>query len=141
MQWGAGVSVGFSRLQVSGFRRLRKLDLELRPLNVLIGANGVGKSSVLDTFDLLAASADGALENFVSDAGGINSMLTLDGQTDALAVELEMPVSGEKGIQYEISIKRSGIGYSVANEQLTQWQLAGANEPFKFIDARPGRIR
>ena len=45
---------GFSRLQVNGYRRVRDLDLPLAPLNVLIGANGVGKSSVIEVFDLLA---------------------------------------------------------------------------------------
>ena len=41
---------GFSRLSVSGYRRLKAVDIPLRPLNVLIGANGVGKSSFLDVF-------------------------------------------------------------------------------------------
>ena len=54
---------GFSRLVVKGYRRLRDVDLELRPLNVLIGANGVGKSSLLDVLDLLAASAGAKLES------------------------------------------------------------------------------
>src|SRR4051812_40970782 len=46
----------FDRIHVQGFRRLVDLDLELRPLNVLIGANGSGKTSSLDVFALLAAS-------------------------------------------------------------------------------------
>jgi len=32
------------RLQVAGFKTIQQLDLELRPINVLIGANGTGKS-------------------------------------------------------------------------------------------------
>ena len=35
----------FLSLTVRGFRGLADVDLELRPLTVLIGANGVGKSS------------------------------------------------------------------------------------------------
>jgi predicted ATPase len=82
------VVVGFIRLQTHGYRRLRSFDLALAPLNILIGANGVGKSSVLEVVDLAAASADGALENTISEAGGISSMLTLDGRTNALRLAL-----------------------------------------------------
>jgi predicted ATPase len=55
------MTAGFSRLSVTGFRRLKVLDIKLTPFNVLIGANGVGKSSFLDIFAVLAASAKGTL--------------------------------------------------------------------------------
>jgi predicted ATPase len=68
------MSPGFSRLSVHGYRRLKKIDIALRPLNVLIGANGVGKSSFLDVFDLLAASAEGTLQSSQSATGPISSI-------------------------------------------------------------------
>ena len=43
-----GMVSGFSRLQMSGLRRLTAVNLDPRPLNVLIGANGVGKSLILE---------------------------------------------------------------------------------------------
>ena len=46
-----------SRLKVDGFRKLHAIDLSIRPLMVLVGANGVGKSSLLDVLSLLSASA------------------------------------------------------------------------------------
>ncbi len=37
------------RLQINAFRGIESLDLKFRPgANVLIGVNGVGKSSILD---------------------------------------------------------------------------------------------
>ena len=60
----------FERIHVQGFRRLIDLDLELRPLNVLIGANGSGKTSLLDVFSLLAASASGGLGTKLSESEG-----------------------------------------------------------------------
>jgi predicted ATPase len=36
-----------TRLELKGFKTFRDLDLELRSLNVLIGANGVGKSNFI----------------------------------------------------------------------------------------------
>ena len=41
-----------SRLKIEGFRRLREIDLMVRPFMVLIGANCVGKTSLLQTHSL-----------------------------------------------------------------------------------------
>jgi predicted ATPase len=35
----------FERLTIEGFRRLFKAEIEMRPLTVMIGANGIGKTS------------------------------------------------------------------------------------------------
>jgi len=40
-------------LSVRGFKTFRELDLELRPINILIGANGAGKSNLISLFKML----------------------------------------------------------------------------------------
>ena len=40
----------FGQLRVRGFRRLRSLDLQLRPFTVLIGANGLRCSATISGF-------------------------------------------------------------------------------------------
>jgi predicted ATPase len=65
------------KLSVSGFKSIRELrDFELRPLNVLIGANGSGKSNFVEFFKLLAAMIrpDG-LNEYVMQAGGADVFL------------------------------------------------------------------
>lgn len=65
----------FSKISISGYRRLLAIeDLEMRPFTVMIGANGVGKTSVLEVFTLLAASATGKLKNIISNLGGFHSL-------------------------------------------------------------------
>jgi predicted ATPase len=66
----------FERIHIQGFRRLHDVDLKLKPLNVVIGANGSGKTSLLDVFTLLAASASGDLKEIVSAFGGLDGNLT-----------------------------------------------------------------
>ena len=66
----------FEKIQIQGFRRLANVELKLAPLNVLIGANGCGKTSLLDVFSLLADSASGRLSRSIGDLGGIVSNLT-----------------------------------------------------------------
>jgi predicted ATP-dependent endonuclease of OLD family len=66
----------FEKIRVQGFRRLYDVDLKLKPPNVIIGANGSGKTSLLDVFSLLAASASGRLKETLSDLSGIDANLT-----------------------------------------------------------------
>ena len=40
-------------LKIRGFRSIKEMTLELRPLNVLIGANGAGKSNLIAFFKLV----------------------------------------------------------------------------------------
>ena len=73
----------FERLKIEGFRRLLSAEVEMRPLTVMIGANGVGKSSFLEIFSLLAASANGQLQSKISGLGGLTQMVTLDRRANA----------------------------------------------------------
>ena len=41
------------QLHIEGFRSIKNADIELRPLNVMIGANGAGKSNLIDFFRML----------------------------------------------------------------------------------------
>jgi len=59
-----------NHVKIGGFRRLKDLDLSIRPFMVLIGANGVGKTSFLDAYSLLSASAAGGLNSKLSQFGG-----------------------------------------------------------------------
>jgi predicted ATPase len=132
----------FSLLQVRGYRRLRAVELPLEPFNVLIGANGVGKSSILDILDLLASSANGDLENTVSRGGGISSLLTLDGTTDSMDIGISMANERDAPpLQYQVRLSQTGVGFSIAFEELSQHQDRASLQPFKFIDATPSRVR
>ena len=42
-----------SRIVLKGFKSIRECDLELKELNVLIGANGSGKSNFIAFFRLI----------------------------------------------------------------------------------------
>ena len=64
-----------TRIVLEGFKSIRKLDLELRSLNVLIGANGAGKSNFIAVFRLLNELASGNFQNAVAQAGGAGTFL------------------------------------------------------------------
>jgi len=129
----------FSRLRTAGYRRLRDLDLALKPFNVLIGANGVGKTSVLEVMRLLAASAEGRLMETLSAQGGISSLLPAGCPAQPLTMLLEMPVAGANPLEYRLDLRASGLAYGIAGETLIQDR--GEEQPFKYIDSQGAEIR
>jgi len=130
-----------SRLKVEGFRRLGAIDLPMHSPMVLIGANGVGKTSLLDVLSVLSASAAGGLNHkLTSELGGLTSVLTRGGDTDELSLLADMEVPGHEPLEYQIALAPKGPGYSIAREELSQAR-EGYEEPFKHIDSRDGDIR
>ena len=63
-------------LTVRGYKSIKELEaFKFRSLNVLIGANGAGKSNLLSLFRLLGAVADGNLQVYVQKQGGPDALL------------------------------------------------------------------
>lgn len=138
----------FERIRVQGFRRLRDVDLKLRPLNVLIGANGCGKTSLLDVFSLLSASAKGDLREMISDIAGIDSNLTtlrgVAGEKARFArCELDKQVQtlGYAPLKYSITFKPSKTSYEIPDESLTQQTDMTKSVPMKHLEVMHGRVR
>jgi len=128
-----------NRIRVGGFRRLYDVDLQVRPLMVLIGANGVGKTSLLDALSVLSASASGGLAAELSELGGVSSVLTRK-HADSISFLVDMDVPGHEPLEYELCLAPKGPGYAITRETLSQSREA-YDKPFKHIDSRDGEIR
>ena len=63
------------RLVLKGYKSTKHLELELRPINLLIGANGAGKSNFINLFKFLAKILDSQLQISVGKAGGPDELL------------------------------------------------------------------
>ncbi len=73
-----GFALGLlKRIQLKGFKSIKSMDLELRALNVMIGANGSGKSNLISYFKLLNAIVEkqGGLRTHVMSSGYAEPML------------------------------------------------------------------
>lgn len=72
------MSLPVKKLTIEGFKSIRQVeDFELRPLNVLIGANGAGKSNFVGFFRLLRELIEQRLQETVGIEGGADSLLYL----------------------------------------------------------------
>lgn len=53
-------------IRIKNFKSIRSLELDLRPLNILIGANGVGKSNFISFFKLINRIGEGRLQEYIA---------------------------------------------------------------------------
>lgn len=63
------------RIEVRGYKSIRAMELDLRALNVFIGANGAGKSNLIQVFTLLNQIGQERLQAYVARSGGANALL------------------------------------------------------------------
>jgi len=124
----------FENISIRGFRRLRQVDLEMRDLIVMIGANGAGKTSFLDILSVLAASANGNLPKMLQSKGGLNQILTR-GKAYELEIAVSMKVPDRRPLKYDLTLSPKGISYEISKETLTQQNNPTAPEPFKYIES------
>jgi len=67
---------------IEGFKSIRSIEgFPLRPINLLIGANGSGKSNFLEAFVFLGAAHEGRIEPYVAYYGGANKLLHFGSKT------------------------------------------------------------
>jgi predicted ATPase len=132
----------FENISIRGFRRLQNIELEMRSLTVMIGANGAGKTSFLDVMSVLSASANGKLHDVLQNKGGLSQILTR-GRSQELEISLSMKAAEQqqRPLKYRLVISPRGLSYEINQESLTQQRDRKASEPFKYIDSNGINIK
>lgn len=64
-----------TRLILLGYKSIAHCDLQLGSINVLVGANGTGKSNLISLFKLIRQLIGGNLQTYVSREGGPDALL------------------------------------------------------------------
>ncbi len=91
------------RVILKGFKSIKAMDLELRPLNVLIGANGAGKSNLVSLFKMLNEMIAGRLQEYIGKTGQAHSILHFGPKiTPRMDVRLEFKVNAGAGTDQSI---------------------------------------
>jgi predicted ATPase len=79
-------------IHIEGFTSIYEAAVELRDLNVLVGANGAGKSNLIRVLEMAGRIVDGELGLFTGIAGGASALRTVD-FPDSAATRLRMHFS------------------------------------------------
>lgn len=76
-------------IKIVNFKSIREAEITLRPINVLIGSNGAGKSNFVNFFGFVNAIRDGRLDDYTGERGGADRILHL-GKRNSLELEGEV---------------------------------------------------
>ncbi|WP_283136903.1 AAA family ATPase [Rhizohabitans arisaemae] len=78
-------------IRIEGYTSIRSARVELGDLNVLVGANGAGKSNLISALAMMGRIVEGELNLFVGQAGGA-SALVHDRTKGAAKIRLEVDI-------------------------------------------------
>ncbi len=130
--------MAITKLTVENFKSFDKLEVELRPFNIVVGSNASGKSNFLDVFRFLTDIEASSLEDAIGIRGGAdalgninlddNRVLRISVDTDDVRRHLAHATSdGTFGIKierttYEFTIRfdESDEGFEVVTDRLTE---------------------
>ena len=129
-------------IKLKGFRSIRELDLELLPLNILIGSNGAGKSNFISFFKFMNKLLEKELQLHVrTQLNGADRTLFFGRKTtDKLEIDLHfsqmdtrqcwcrLPMTGWFSLQskmFFLRMKRGiWVGVSITHwRKLVHWSL------------------
>lgn len=114
-----------SRLVLRGYKSIAECKLELGRLNVLIGANGAGKSNFIGFFRLIGRILDQQLQTAVGLAGGPDALLHFGRKrTEALHAELYFGNNG-----YRFTLQPTQDNRMMFAHEALWWNLKGDWHP------------
>ena len=117
------------RLRVAGWKSIKDQTIELRPLNVLIGGNGSGKSNLISFFRFLRAMKSRKLGKFVGIAGGANSLLHFGAKRTPVAEgKLALNTGAEHDFAYHARWTHTATDSLIFAEERVAIELPGGSE-------------
>lgn len=110
-----------SRLVLRGYKSIAECDIELGKLNVLIGANGAGKSNFIGFFRLINRILDQQLQTAVGAEGGPDALLRFGRKkTEELSAELYFGNNG-----YKFKLKPTQDNRMMFSHEALWWNMRG----------------
>ena len=123
-------------LYVHNYRAVVNFSLELKPLTLLVGSNGSGKTTVLDVLAAIRALVDGGTIGELLPPSTLPRWLTGDGQRfDPASQKFELCVNGMDGVfKYLLTVEQRDRSprTRIKSEQL----LFNERPVFKFADGQ-----
>ncbi len=106
------------KVKLENLLSFRNTEVELRGLNVLIGANASGKSNLIEAIGLLqAAPVD--LSAAILRLGGVRVVCSLAGPVASPIAAIECSEIDDKHLQYRLEFSEQAAGLVVLRERLT----------------------
>lgn len=116
-------------IELSGWKSIKHARVEFGPLNVLIGANGSGKSNFISFFKLLNEMMGERLQEYVAVAGGGKSLLHY-GPKQTPFIEADLQFVTDTGTSsYYMRLVDAAVDTLIFTEERLTFQRPGYPKP------------
>lgn len=107
------------RVRIRNYKSIRKADVLLSPLTILVGRNGSGKSNFLDAIRFVAESLQVSLEYAVKTRGGLETVRRrTKRRSTTLSVDLQISLPSRRIVDYGFALLPRRRGFIVQRESL-----------------------
>lgn len=111
------------------FKSIERCEIDLAPVTILVGRNGVGKSNLVDSLRFITDALRATLEYAIRDRGGINQVRrkSLGGRPTNPGIGVAMTLPDGRTGDYGFRIAAAAGGaFSVSREACRIWNPAGS---------------
>lgn len=119
-----------TKVSLTGFKSFKdKTDIALSNLNVIIGANGTGKSNLLSFFQLLGNALTRNLQGHILRYGGEHFLHNGRKQTERIKCAIEIATNNATD-RYEIDLAFQAPGRLFISREYIEYRKSGKDKPF-----------
>ena len=122
------------RIVIEGFTSIRSASVALGQLNILVGANGAGKSNFVQSLELLGRIVEGELGLFVGLNGGASALLTSGDEAARIHLELDAEPNS-----YEATLVPAANDELIFAEEAVYFHADGYERPYNEVLGRGQR--
>ncbi len=138
-----------TQIEIGGYRLLDEFEADLKPLTVIIGANAVGKSTLIDCLQLIAQCSTVPVNTAIGRHGMASSLLTVGNENRQLTWKITFhqpatwaasPLEKEQALVYGVILQADTLGLQMHPQYevlKTREILLGHREPLKLLEATP----
>ena len=125
-------------LEIKNYRMFRDVKLKnLQPMTVVIGANGTGKTTLLDIFTFLQDALQQNVSAAVVKRGGFRQLVSR-GETGPIEISIKFRNESRQLVTYRLQIAEAQGRSRIAAEQL-KYRRGQRGKPWLFLDFANGK--